>query len=295
MIVDLHKRQISQPQSTLSVVGKTLQSWLPTSYLNRVFTSACAWFQSPHSRNFIPSFTHTHQISHRSVEMCRHIHSPEECWKSFRSFNEFFTRCRTNLPYPLPITRQVFTPTDSYAVYLSPYSIQQKIWIKHERFSVSTLFSQSNLPSSFHLFIFRLAVHHYHRVHSPVSGHVRRIYSVGDEFYSVQPDVVNQVNTLNQNVRCIIEIEPLHSPERLYLALVGATCVGSIHLHVQEHDRISAKQELGFFQLGGSCVVMLCPKKEWKPYSVVHDLDQTTSRHGETEVQLGMPLLEIVQ
>lgn len=262
--------------------------------MNLMFTYSCNWFKQSLSKYVIPLFARQYDISTQSIQKCKGLHS-EQCWRSFRNFNDFFTRCRTNLPLPLPRSREVFSPTDAYTVYLTNYSLRHRVWIKHDRFSIQDIFPKSVLPSSFHLFLFRLAIHHYHRVHSPVSGIIRRIYTIGQEYYSVQPNLIRseRVNVLKQNLRTIIEIQPTYSEQSVYLALIGATCVGSIHLHIQPNDRVSAKQEIGFFQLGGSCVVVLCPKYNFHSNTLTERIHTNTHSNIETELEMGTSLLHI--
>lgn len=294
MIVDTHQRRIRKDESFITSMGHFLQTVLPTSHVNRLITRACDWFHTSTSRHYIPSFAERHDIPHRSIHMCKDMNNPRQCWNSFRTFNDFFKRCRVDLPLPIPRSREVFSPADAYTTYLSVQMVQQKIWVKHERFSVQQLFQHSSLPDTYHMFISRLAVHHYHRVHSPVSGVIRRMYTTGQDLYSVHPNVVHSTtNVLNQNVRCVFEIQPSFTNERVFIALIGATCVGSIHLHVQPSDAVMAKQELGYFQMGGSCVVVLCPEQIYRTHSIVDTLEKNTRKNTETEITLGMPLLQL--
>ena len=68
---------------------------------------------------------------------------------------------------------------------------------------------------------------------------------------------------------------------------VGATCVGSVEMTLIEDEPFSKGDELGFFQFGGSTVVLVFP-----PDTVELDKDllDHSARGIETYVEMGQTL-----
>ncbi len=293
MIVSPDSVPVRSPNHRWGKIGAFFQILFPSKGINKTITRGCERYTSPDSRNNIASFTKENHISPSSVERCRGSPSAEECWSRFDSLNDFFIRRRTGLPLPDPECRDIVSPADAFVVYLNTPMIQQRLWIKGKSFHVQELFPSSNVPKHFHLFVCRLAPHHYHRFHSPANGVVTDIYFTGTEYYSVHPWVVqSSVDVLTENVRCVVEISLDHSQEKVWVACIGATCVGSIQLHPRVGEKVSAMEEIGYFQFGGSCIVLLCPTT-YTPEIGTQWMAVHTFSHVETELRVGHPLLSL--
>lgn len=84
--------------------------------------------------------------------------------------------------------------------------------MKGRHFTVSSLLKDRKLARSLgkspSLAIFRLAPQDYHRFHSPVSGVLQGIKHIDGEYYTVNPQAVNErLDVLSGNVREIASYE----------------------------------------------------------------------------------------
>jgi phosphatidylserine decarboxylase len=127
----------------------------------------------------------------------------------------------------------------------------------------------------------RLAVHHYHRVHSPVDGVVTSIRHIDGYLLSV--DRRRPVTALLENRRVVIMVEGRLGP--VVVVAVGATCVGGIQLAVKPGQHLARGTLLGYFQFGGSTVVTVVSTAR---FGQVSPLLRAASYWGvETELQQG--------
>jgi hypothetical protein len=124
------------------------------------------------------------------------------------------------------------------------------------------------------MIVFRLAPQDYHHFYMPSTGKLLNYYYMGDDYQSVGYDFMysTRFNPLNDNFRLVLEFEHMNSksdsksysskPDKFYLVIIGATTVGSIIIQpdLKIGQIYMSKQHLGYFDLGGSCVVFLTNK-----------------------------------
>lgn len=69
------------------------------------------------------------------------------------------------------------------------------------------------------------------------------------------------LNVFTQNKRCVrkLYVEGCNTP--VLLVAVGALLVGSIAWVVEEGDKVSKGQDIGYFAYGGSTVIVLFPEE----------------------------------
>jgi len=322
MIRDLQGRVIIPPQPKWTATALHLQKWFEPAKASRAVTLRCNRFREPESVKWIPWFASQYNIQPRDIEGCASL-SPTDCWARFQSLNDFFTRIRTGLPrVSRGVRPTVVSPADAYTMYLTSRNVRDKVWIKGTHMSLDELFANrrtSPADLKYHLFIFRLAPHHYHRFHAPVTGRIVAMKRVGTEYFSVDPVVVrSRLNVYTRNVRVIVQIQT-YTGSTLFLAIIGATCVGSIQLslpalvkrfsqetgHAELNDHtlterayffrkpvpIRLNEEIGYFQYGGSTIVMSLPWEEFQWTSSMRPVRTHSAQHIETELAVGFPLL----
>jgi phosphatidylserine decarboxylase len=116
-----------------------------------------------------------------------------------------------------------------------------------------------------------LAPRDYHRVHAPVGGSVRRIRSMGGDFFPVNSIGMQHVaNLLCRNRRVAIEIDADGDVGRVTVIMVVAMIVGRITtMGIEARDvpfgdhvfdpplRVSRGDEIGVFHLGSTAVVLV--------------------------------------
>jgi phosphatidylserine decarboxylase len=327
MIRTLKGTPVKQPQTSWAHAGIFFQKWLEPAKLSRWVTQRCNNFHQADSKSWIASFADKYNIARSTIPQCKSTKTDSECWDKFDSLNQFFTRTRVGLPRVSKTrTNVVVSPADAYTIYLDPVRVRDKIWIKGTSFTLKDFFDvRKSLPKDldYHLFIFRLAPHHYHRYHVPVCGWITAIRQVGSQFFSVDPEIVRStVDVFTRNVRVLIQIET-YSGDTLFLGIVGATCVGSVRLtnpaivaqferdtsHVECTDRtlaslpggyrprrkipIYVNDELGMFEYGGSSILLCAPQKGFK----LSPSGQIVARHSqepwETELTVGEKILSL--
>jgi phosphatidylserine decarboxylase len=122
-------------------------------------------------------------------------------------------------------------------------------------------------------FVVYLSPRDYHRVHSPVSGKIRRIRSMPGDYYPVNAIGMRHVeNLFCRNRRVAIEIDADGGLGRVTVVMVVAMIVGRITaIGSDAHDvpfgvhafdpplRVERGQELGVFHLGSTAVVLVEP------------------------------------
>ena len=338
MILSQQGTRIIQPQPKWIKIGLYLQK-IPIlkDLVTRGAIMSCSSIQnSSNSSKWISKFAKSYKIPFKGIERCQNCATKEECWGLFDSFNDFFIRRRIGLPsVSSPARGLIVSPVDAYTILLEEnYS---HIWIKGSQFSINRLFTGNETDDNHYpdildlkkLFVFRLAPHHYHRFHAPVHGWIRKMYVLGSKKYSVDPILIQSSarNVLTENVRIIIAIElkDVFPTSYIYIAIIGATCVGSIiithpkilnalslstalndrHLNRmrtprgrlgvrftrEENVLICPHEELGYFEYGGSTVCMAISKRRFKNLSSLsRQLLHNTKRLIETEINVGDPL-----
>jgi len=254
-----------------------------------VLTKHCERFkETTNAKERIKSFANNFKIDHTTIEICKDIENPDDCWSKFNTPNDFFIRERAGLP-KTKSKYSVVSPADCYCVYL-PKAEKSNVWIKGTNFTPQKLMGENISFDNNSLLVFRLAPQHYHRYHCPVNGRVLSITKLGKEKYSVDPIIVkSSIDVYSNNVRLIMKIE-LENKKIAYLAIIGATCVASIEItnksivdafnkKYNNQDKltdvqvvnnnnldftdmdvnIETNQELGNFQYGGSTLVLIHP------------------------------------
>lgn len=179
---------------------------------------------------------------------------------------------------------EVVSPADSQVVVYDSLGEAKKIWIKGESFTIKGLLNiaDKNYDSD-KLAIFYLTPSDYHRFHSPINGNITQIDFIKGAYYSVNSTVIHKnLDVYGQNNRVILYLTnvPLGT---IPMVIIGSTCVGSIVLTFmnvynnlkEKYDNfktnenlytlslkrlkipITYGQELGYFQFGGSTIILL--------------------------------------
>lgn len=208
----------------------------------------------------------------------------------YETVNDWFTR--TIRPDARPIEspsddRIVVAPADARYMVFTDIDKDFKMWVKRDEYNLAELLNSDSLGEAFEggsMMIARLAPADYHRFHSPVTGVLSVFDDAGSKLLSVNHDAVVSNNHVFYNKR---QIAVINSPTLGLVAyvVVGATCVGSIGITKAPLPApILHGEEIGFFEFGGSTVVMLFQRD-----AVVYDDDvlYNSDRHIETLVNMG--------
>ena len=235
------------------------------------------YLSSAHSKWLISKFIERNEINMDIYEEC-----------DYSSFNDFFTRkikpdCR-----PVPEDLDVLiSPCDCLATV---YPIQENTTfsIKNTEYTLRSLLLSPRLAKRFrggYAYVLRLTVEDYHRYLYSVSGKQSKNYHIDGTFHTVNPIANDYLPIYKENTREYTVIRSKEFGDVLQME-VGALLVGKISNHKQS-TVVTRGEEKGFFEYGGSTIVVLTQKGRVTPRS---DL-LTNSKNGyETKVLQAHPL-----
>lgn len=235
------------------------------------------YLSSAHSKWLISKFIERNEINMDIYEEC-----------DYSSFNDFFTRkiqpdCR-----PVPEDLDVLiSPCDCLATV---YPIQENTTfsIKNTEYTLRSLLRSPRLAKRFrggYAYVLRLTVEDYHRYLYSVSGKQSKNYHIDGTFHTVNPIANDYLPIYKENTREYTVIRSKEFGDVLQME-VGALLVGKISNHKQS-TVVTRGEEKGFFEYGGSTIVVLTQKGRVTPRS---DL-LTNSKNGyETKVLQAHPL-----
>lgn len=235
------------------------------------------YLSSAHSKWLISKFIERNEINMDIYEEC-----------DYSSFNDFFTRKIKPDSRPVPEDLDVLiSPCDCLATV---YPIQENTTfsIKNTEYTLRSLLRSPRLAKRFrggYAYVLRLTVEDYHRYLYSVSGKQSKNYHIDGTYHTVNPIANDYLPIYKENTR---EYTVIHSKKfgDVLQMEVGALLVGKISNHKQS-TVVTRGEEKGFFEYGGSTIVVLTQKGRVTPRS---DL-LTNSKNGyETKVLQAHPL-----
>lgn len=198
---------------------------------------------------------------------------------AFGSFNDFFTRQRVNHTYAA--SDELIAVADS-RLTAYPVSEDLRLRIKHSDYTLREIVGEDMPLVPFAggtCLVFRLAVQDYHRYVFPDSGETAKSVSIPGELHTVRSISEHyRVYARNHRVCTLLQTDrfgPMLQVE------VGALMVGKVHNHPVR--RFSRMQEKGYFEFGGSTILLLVPRN----VAVDEDILARTREGVETKVILG--------
>ena len=226
------------------------------------------------SKPLIPLFIKQHSID------VSHFTKTE-----FDSYNDFFSR--KIRPELRPVDKEpthFISPCDCKLTVL-PITANGIFTLKHTPYTISSLLRNRALAQEYlggYAMIFRLTVDDYHRYCYVADGIPSTPVKIPGVFHTVNPIANDHFPIYKENVR---EYTILHTDTfgDLLLMEVGALLVGKIVNHPVTHP-VKRGQEKGYFQFGGSTIVILAKKDVLQPDN---DILENSARGIETIVRLG--------
>ena len=239
-----------------------------------VSKAAGAFLSSGLSRCLIQPF-----IRQNGIDMSQYEPVP------YRSYNDFFSRKIRPETRPLdPDSRHLIAPCDSKltALQISPDCIFR---LKHTDYTLASLLQNEALAAQYaggYGLIFRLTVDDYHRYCYVADGEKEDNIRIPGVLHTVNPIANDHYPIYKENAR---EYSILHTEAfgDVVMMEVGALLVGKI---VNHHGKTSVKrgQEKGYFQFGGSTVVLLIQPDRVK---IDADILENSLSNVETIVRMG--------
>lgn len=243
-------------------------------------------YDSPESVSAILPFIEFHKLD--TEEMLNPV-------SSFKNFNEFFYRKLKPGARPVDSPDDdtiVVSAADSRSTYFPTIDKATEIWIKGRDFSIERLFGKAypeyvenfTKNGTGSLCIFRLAPQDYHRFHMPVSGVLGKPITIEGEYYTVNPMAIRSgLDVYGENVRVLVPVFTEFYGV-VMMVCVGAMMVGSTVITAKEGQKVNKGDELGYFQFGGSTIVVLFESDKVK---FDEDLVNNSSQALETLVKVG--------
>lgn len=173
---------------------------------------------------------------------------------TFRSFNDFFTRkkavcAQTEDPHVL------LSVADS-KVCCYPITDDLHLKIKNCVYDLPDILEDEALASQYRggkCIVFRLSVDDYHRYHFFDDGKLIANKQIRGLLHTVRP-VSEKYRVFARNSRQVSVLETAHFGQVVQVE-IGALLVGKIHNH--EKVTFSRMEEKGYFEFGGSTIVLL--------------------------------------
>lgn len=225
----------------------------------------------------VPYYIRKYHIDMKNVEV------PEG---GFFSFNAFFTRRRSCWSYDLT-DDHLISPCDGY---LTVAEIEKGtvFSIKNTVFSLEDLLKNRELAESFRggtAFIFRLTPAEYHRYCYVADGDIVRRKRIRGKLHCVRPVALRNIPVFVQNSR---EYEVIRTENfgMLVQMEIGALLVGKIRNHERFPGKgsVQAGEEKGYFEFGGSTIVLLLQRDKVRPNTALYERKDL---RGEIKVHMG--------
>ena len=204
---------------------------------------------------------------------------------SFKTFNDFFYR-KIN-PEKRPIGDGLVSPADGKLLAFQTIKEAGDFFVKGSSFNLNTFLQDRDLARKYDggaMIIVRLAPTDYHRFHFPVDGVVSKTELINGNYFSVSPLALKkslEIFCQNKRTYCIQSSDEFGD---VLISDVGATMVGSIVQTYEPNKEYSKGDEKGYFEFGGSTLVVLIEKDKVKLSS---DLIANSKMGFETEVKMG--------
>ncbi len=201
----------------------------------------------------IPFFVRKHKISMKGINI------PE---KGFSSFNDFFTRRKTD---PIPVFGEEFliSPCEGFLT-VTDIKNDSVFNIKGTVFTLQSLLKNEELSGRFkggRALIFRLTPANYHRYCYPADGEIIMERRIEGKYHCVRPVALRKVPVFVENTREYQVIRTKRFKDMVQME-VGAMLVGRINnnMHPPGDGRVAAGEEKGCFEFGGSTIILLFQK-----------------------------------
>lgn len=229
---------------------------------------------SPLSKPLINGFFRKNRID-------RNDYLPEK----YHSFNECF--CRRIKPELRPLDtdpNHLVAPCDGL---LSVYRVTDDtvLPVKQSQYRIPDLLRDSRLAERYRdgwCFVFRLCVSHYHRYIYPDDGDKGKNRFIKGRLHTVRPIALEATPVFVENCRAYTVLESAHFGTLVQME-VGAMLVGRIR-NLHEEKTVTRGEEKGYFQYGGSTVILLVEKNAIQEPTI---LLRATADGTETPVRIG--------
>ncbi len=214
-------------------------------------------------------------------ELCRPV-------EAFESLNDFVIREIDLAKRPIDRDPDVcVAPADGRVLVYPRIDADRRFTIKRATFDLRALLRDEEMARTYSggsLFVSRLYLNDYHHFHFPDDGVPRPAVSIPGKYFAVSPYAAQRlVPFYSENHRMVTLFDSDHFGQ-LAIVEVGAFTIGSIQQRYKPEARVQKGDHKGFFELGGSIVVLLFRKGAIR---FDEDLRKNSLTGTETYVRLG--------
>lgn len=241
-------------------------------------SAAAGWFLStPISKAIIPGFIKTHNIP---MEQYLPVH--------YKSYNDFFTRRIRPDARPLSADPDTLISPCDGRVSVYPINENQVFRIKQTPYTTASLLGNARLAAHYaggYCFLIRLTVDNYHHYCYADDGIKSRNRKIPGILHTVNPAACDVYPVYKENTREYTLLKSRHFGTLLQME-VGAMIVGRI-VNLHQKATVVRGQEKGYFEFGGSTVILLVEKDQIIPEP---HLLKNTKEGYETLIKMGEAL-----
>lgn len=252
-----------------TVVGRAILKPLVHPFVSRL---AGKFLGSGASAWVVPWFIKKHHIDMEGYEE-----------KRYRSFNDFFTRRRVTERIDITPNHLV-SPCDGYlSVY--PVDEERTYHIKKVEYNLEELLRSKTLAERFSgglCLIFRLTPQDYHRYCYACDGVRVKSALIGGILHCVRPMAYTSVPVFVENSREYVVLRTDFFGTIVQME-IGALLVGKIH-NYHGKVKVTKGQEKGYFEFGGSTILMLVEKDR---LDLAERVVENTKTGKEMKIRLG--------
>ena len=233
------------------------------------------WVDRAASQKNVSKFAKNFQIDITEVE--KPIHQ-------YPNLNAFFSRKLKPGARPFVEDPSIFcSPADGKILVYPQLDERTQLPIKGSYVDISALLTSISDARPFHggaACIVRLAPYDYHRFHFPVEGRASQPKEIDGRYYLVNPLALSiKPDLFAHNKRTVTYIETEHFGRFAYIEVAGFAVGRIIQTHAP--GAVRRGQEKGYFQFGGSTLVLL-----FEPDKIIFDQDLIDHTQTNTEVQV---------
>lgn len=208
----------------------------------------------------------------------------EKPHQKYANLNEFFSRKLKPGARPfLQETTSFCAPADGKILAYPQLEERTLLPIKNAHVDIATLLASEMEARPYHggaACVMRLAPYDYHRFHFPVEGQASLTKAIDGRYYLVNPLALTlKPDLFAHNKRAVTYLETEHFGTVAYVEVSGFA-VGRI-VQTYQAGSIRRGQEKGYFQFGGSTLVLL-----FEPDKIIFDQDLVEHTTAQTEVQI---------
>ena len=203
--------------------------------------------------------------------------------QEFPNFNAFFTRKRKN--YVNQTAENELPAIADSKLTALPIDENRVFTVKGVPYTAAELLENETLAAEYAggtCLIFRLSPDDYHRYVYPDAGTQEKTIHIKGVLHSVNP-IAGSLGVYRRNARRYTVLHTAHFGDVVQME-VGALLVGKICNHSEAAGSVAKLQEKGYFEYGGSTVILLLKKDA---VTVDSDILEYSAKGIETKVKIG--------